>query len=138
MQDTADQPQQLADLFTKLAAEVDAFRNAHYDDLSPRQRADLEAQIQQLYDFHDQFCGEAIQNTIDALQGDLTQLTNVTYQASDALKHLRSVAQIINIVSAASTVVSDIMAADYGAVPDAVRSLVQAVQPPSDKTPASS
>ena len=138
MPDTADQAQQLADLFTKLAGEVDGFRNEHYDDLSAQQRADLEAQIQRLCDFHDQFCGDAIQNTIDALQGDLTHLRNVTQQATDALKHLKSVAQVINIVSAASSVVSAIVTADYGAIPDALRSLVQAVQPPSDKTPASS
>lgn len=133
-----DEAQQVADLFTKLAGEVNDFRNAHYDDLSPQQRADLEEKIQQLYDFHDQFCGDAIQNTINALKGDLTQLTNVTRQATDALKHLNSVAQVINIVSAASTVVADIVTADYGAIPDALQSLIQAVQPPSDKGPSGS
>lgn len=138
MPDTVDQAQQLADLFTKLAGEVDDFRNTHYDDLSPQQRADLEAQIQQLYDFHDQFSGDAIQGTIDALKGDLTQLTNVTQQATNTLKHLNSVAQIVNIVSAASTVAADIVTADYGAIPDAVSSFIQALQPPSDKSSSGS
>jgi 5-methylcytosine-specific restriction endonuclease McrBC regulatory subunit McrC len=138
MPDATDQPQQLADLFTKLAAEVDAFRSAHYDELSPQQRGHLEEKIQQLYDFHDQFAGDAIQNTINALKGDLTQLNNVTRQAADALKHLNSVAQVVNIVSAASTIASDVMTADYGAIPEAVRLFVQAVQAPSDKTPSGS
>lgn len=136
MSDT-DQAQQLADLFTKLAGEVDAFRNAHYDELSTQQRADLEDKIQQLYDFHDQFAGDAIQNTINALQGDLSPLTNVTAQANDAVKHLNRVEEVVNIVAAASTIVSDIITADYGAIPEDVRVLAQTIQNPSDKTSSS-
>lgn len=128
-----DQAQQLADLFTQLANEVDAFRNAHYDELSSAQRADLEDKIQQLYDFHDEFAGDAIQNTINAMQGDLSQLTSITNQAKKALQHLETVQRVVNIVSAASNLAEDIITADYGAIPDSVRVLAQAIQPPPDK-----
>ena len=133
-----DQAQQLADLFTQLANEVDAFRNAHYDELSPAQRADLEDKIQQLYDFHDEFAGDAIQNTLNAMQGDLSQLTSITAQAKKALQHLETVQRVVNIVSAASTLAEDIISADYGAIPDSVRVLAQAIQPSPDKKPTDS
>lgn len=136
MPDPTDQAQKLADLFTQLAAEVNAFRDEHYDELSTQQRADLEDKIQQLYNFHDQFAGDAIQNTLNALQGDLSPLTNVTTQANNALKHLQTVQDVVNIVSAASTLAEDILTADYGAIPEAVRSLAQTIQTPSDKTPS--
>jgi archaellum component FlaC len=134
MPGAADQAQQLADLFTKLADEVDAFRNAHYDDLSAPQRAELEEKIQQLYDFHDRFAGDAIQNTIEAMQGDLGALTKITGEAKDALQHLKTVERVVNIVSAASTLAEDIVTADYGAIPEAVRGLAQSIQTPSDKS----
>lgn len=137
MSDTADDAQQVADLFTKLAGELDAFRNDHYDDLSPTQRADLEEQIQQLYDFHDYFVGAVIQNTLNAVQGDLTKLTNVARQAQQALQHLKTVAAVVNIASAASTLVMDIVVADYGAIPAAIRDLAQTIQNPSDKSSSS-
>jgi hypothetical protein len=130
----SSEAQQLCDLFTKLAGEVDAYRNAHYDELTPAQRAKLEEQIQELYDFHDRFAGDVIQDTLDALQGDLTTLTSVTQQAIDALKHLNSVAKAINIVSAAANVAEAIFGGGYGQIPDAVRELVQAIQTPSDKS----
>ncbi len=107
-------------------------------ELSPQRRAELEEQIQQLYDFHDQFAGDAIQKTIDAMQGDLDKLTSVTRQAKDALQHLKSIEQVVNIVSAAATLAEDIVSADYGAIPEAVRSLAQAVQAPPDKDSAGS
>ena len=133
-----DQAQQLADLFTNLAKAVDAFRNAHYDELSRTQRADLEEKIQQLFDFHDQFAGEVIQNTITAMQGDLTRLTSITGQAKDALQHLQTVERVVNIVSAAATLAQDIVTADYGAIPESVRCVAQAIQPASDKDPSAS
>lgn len=138
MPGSADQAQQLADLFTQLANEVDAFRNAHYDELSAAQRADLEDKIQQLYDFHDEFAGDAIQNTLNAMQGDLGQLTTVTSQAKAALQHLQTVQRVVNIVSAASTLAEDIVTADYGAIPESVRCLAQAIQPAPDKKPTGS
>jgi hypothetical protein len=136
--DSTDQAQQLADLFTRLAGEVNAFRDAHYDELTPGQRDDLEENIQQLFDFHDRFAGDVIQNTLDAMQGDLSALTNVTTQAASALKHLQTIQAVVNIVSAAATLAQDIIIADYGAIPEALRALAQAVQNPSDKTPSGS
>jgi phage I-like protein len=133
MPDNTNQAQQLCDLFTQLAAEVDAFRTAHYDQLSPQQRADLEEEIQQLYDFHDQFAGDVIQCTLDAVQGDLTKLTSVTKQATDALKHLQTVAKVVNIVAAAADLTQAIVTGGYGEIPEAVRSLAQAIEPSTDK-----
>lgn len=133
MPDNTTQAQQLCDLFTQLAGEVDAFRNSHYDDLSSQQRADLEEVIQQFYDFHDQFAGDVIQYTLDAVQGDLTRLTSVTKQATDALKHLETVAQVVNVVAAAADLAQAIVTGGYGEIPEAVRSLAQAIQPGADK-----
>jgi hypothetical protein len=133
MAETDDQAQRLADLFTKLAGDVDNFRSAHYDELSFARRAELEDKIQQLYDFHDRFAGDAIQNTLNAMQGDLSQITNATGQAERALQHLKTVQQVVSIVAAAATVAEDIVTADYGAIPEDVRSLIQAAQPGVDK-----
>ncbi|HEX4748020.1 MAG TPA: hypothetical protein VH302_00630 [Bryobacteraceae bacterium] len=134
MPDTVSDAQQLADLFTKLAGEVDGFRNAHYDDLTPQQRGAMEAQIQQLYDFHDEFAGEALQKTLDVLQGDLTQLANIAREADDAFHHLKSIQRAIDIVSAASNIAQAIATGGYGQLPDAVRVLAQAVQGSDDKS----
>src|SRR5581483_6815836 len=107
-----DQAQQLADLFTKLAEEVDDFRNAHYDELSATQRGVLEEDIQQLYDFHDRFAGDAIQNTLDAMKGDLSHITDATRQATQALQHLKTIERVVAIVAAAATLAEDIVLAD--------------------------
>ena len=133
MTGSADQAQELADLFTSLAGEVDAYRSAHYDELSPQQRLDLEEYIQQLYDFHDEFAGDVIQNTIDAMHGDLSKLTSITQQAGSALKHLKSIEQVVKVVSAAAMLAEAIGTGAYGEIPEAVRSLAQALQPASDK-----
>ncbi len=133
MPDTCDQAQQLADLFTALAAKVDAFRNAHYDELSDRQRSDLEEEIEQLYDCHDQFAGDAIQNTLATIQADVPQIVSVTQQANAALEHLNDIEKVASIASAATGIVADILTADYGAIPEAVYKFAQAVNPPPDK-----
>lgn len=125
--------QQLADLFTGLAGDVEAFRNAHYDELGPADRAALEEKIQQFYDFHDQFAGDVIQRTLDAVQGDLAGLEKVTKQASESLQHLESVQKALNIVAAASGLAQAILTGGYGQIPDAVRCLAQAIQAPTDK-----
>ena len=134
MPDAASDAQQIADLFTKLANEIDAFRNAHYDDLSPQQRLSLETQIQQLYDFHDEFAGQALQNTIDALQGDLTSLAKITKQATEALEHLQSVQRVVDIAAAASNIVQAIATGGYGQIPDGIRAFAQAVTGSDDKS----
>lgn len=134
MPDTTDQSQQLADLFTKLAGEASSFRDAHYDELGAQGRAGLEAKIQQLFDFHDHFAGEALQNTINALQGDLTQLTDLTRQATEAFQHLESIERAVNIVSAASNIAQAIATGGYGQLPDAVLGLAQAIQGSDDKS----
>ena len=133
MSDSTDQSQRLADFFTNLAGEVDAFRNAHYDELGPGGRAELEEKIQQLYDFHDQFAGDVVQNAIDAVQGDLGGLEQVTQQASESLQQLESIEKVANIVSAASALAQAILTAGYGQIPDAVHCLAQAIQAPTDK-----
>ena len=134
MPDTANDAQQLADLFTKLAGEIDAFRNVHYDDLSPQQRLSLEAQIQQLYDCQDRFSGESLQKTIDALQGDLTSLTNVAKQAAQALQHLQTVKRVLDIASAASNIAQAILTGGYGQIPEATRAFAQSVAESDDKS----
>ena len=133
MPSDANQAQELANLFTRLAAEVDAYRSAHYDELSPQRRLDLEEYFQRLCDFHDKFAGEVIQDTLDAMHGDLNKLTSITKQAGDALKHLKSVEQIVKVVSAAAMLAEAIATGAYGEIPEAVRSLAQALQPRSDK-----
>jgi hypothetical protein len=133
MADVTNDAQQLCDLFTRLATEVDAFRTAHYDELSPQRRGELEEQIQQLYDFHDKFAGDVIQSTLNSTQGDLAKLIRVTQQASDALKHLETVERAVNIASAAANLAQAITSAGYGQIPDAVRGLVQAIQGAPDE-----
>jgi hypothetical protein len=133
MTGSADQAQELADLFTRLAGAVDTYRSAHYDELSPQQRLDLEEHIQRLYDFHDEFAGDVIQNTIDAMHGDLAKLTSITQRAGDALRHLKSIEQIVSVISAAALLAEAIATGAYGEIPEAVRSLAQALQPASDK-----
>jgi archaellum component FlaC len=128
-----EEAQRLADLFTRLAAKVDEFRNTHYDELSRVQRDALEEKIQQLYDFQDQFAGEVIQGTIDALQGDIGKLVSVARQANEALDHLKRVEQIVSLVSAAAALAAAIVTGGYGEIPEDIRTLVQALPVNSDK-----
>ena len=125
--------QQLADLFTRLAAQVDEFRNTHYDELSRARRDTLEEKIQQLYDFHDQFAGEVVQGTIDAMHGDIGKLISVARQANTALDHLKRVEQVVSLVSAAAGLAAAIVTGGYGEIPDDIRTLAQALPVKSDK-----
>jgi len=125
---TADQARQLADLFSQMADTVGAYRDAHYSELAPDERLKLEQQIQQLDDFCDQFTAEAIQATLETIQGDLDRIVSVTRDAGQALKHLTKIAEISSILSSVADLAYDITAADYGAVPGAIQDIVGAVQ----------
>ncbi len=90
----------------------------HFQELAPEERLRLEQLIQQLDDFCDQFTARAIQDTLDAIQSDLDRIVNVTGQAEESLKHLKTVAEITALVSAAADLAGDIMTGDFGAIPD--------------------
>jgi|GEM_PF-2914722 len=138
----ADQARKLADLFANMAQSVDAYRSQHFEELSPDDRARLEDCIQKLDDSHDKFTAVAIQDTLNAIQDDLDRVVSVTTQAEQALKHLKTVAEISKVVSAAAELAMTIATADYGAIPSAIQDVVQAVQndstPGADKNPSSS
>jgi len=133
MPNDADQLRQVAAEFQRMSEAVDDFRQQHFDALTADQRARLEQFVQRLDDIHDQLTGLAIDKTLDALRGDLDRIASVTTQAQQALKHLNTVAEIVKIVSAAAELGQAIATADYGAIPQAIEDIVQALPQKSDK-----
>lgn len=132
MSNTADQARQLANLFSQMADTVDAYRTQHFSDLSLPDRVQLEGKIQQLEDIHDRFEAIAIEDTLEAIQTDLNRITNVTVQAKNSLGHLKTVQEIITVVSAAAELGADITSGDYGDIPQAIKSLVGVISGDSD------
>ncbi len=136
MSNTADQARQLANLFSRMSETVDAYRTQHFAELAPEERDELEDRIQQLDDIHDDFTAIAIEDTLNSIKGDLDRIANVTTQAQQALHHLNTVAAIIKVASAASELGEAIVTADYGAIPQAIVDLIQAVPKTADKNPS--
>lgn len=127
MGQTADQVRELADLFTKMSETVDAYRTQHFEELAPDERLRLEQLFQQLCDLHDQFTALAIEDTLEAIQSDLDDVVTVTGQAQRALQHLTKISELASLVSAAVELGAEITTADYGAIPSALKDLVQAL-----------
>lgn len=137
MLDAADQARQLADLFSQMAETVDAYRTQHFEKLTADERNQLEQVIQHLDDIHDQFTAIAIQDTLNSIREDLGQIRVLTTQAEQSLRHLNTVAEIVKVISATAELGQDIFTADYGAIPQAIKDLAQAVAETADKNPSS-
>ncbi len=136
MPDSADQARQLAALFLEMSQAVDSFLNRNFDRLTPADRQALEQWIQTLEDIHDRFTAAAIQATLDAIRQDLDTITHVTGEAQTSLRHLNSVAEVVKLVSAAAELAEDIFIADYGAIPQAIKDIVQAIPKKADENPS--
>lgn len=136
MFNSAAPARQLASLFSRISESLDAYRNRYFAELTPEQRDELEDRIQQLDDIHDGFTAIAIQDTLNSIKGDLDQITTATTQAQQSLRHLNTVAQIIKVASAASELGQAIVTADYGAIPQAIKDLIQTVPKTADKNPS--
>ena len=134
---TADQARQLAGLFSEIAQTVDAYRTEQFSELTAEEREQLEGLIQRIDDIHDQFTAVAIEETLNAIRGDLDQISSVLTEAQQALRHLQAVAEIMRIVSAVAELGEGLALGDYGAIPQGIEDLVQAVQKPADKNPSS-
>jgi spore maturation protein SpmA len=135
MSSDADQARQLADLFANMAQEIDAYREQHFNDLSVPQRTILEDAIQKLDDAHDTFTSIAIQDTLNALPDDISQIAAITTQAQKTLKHLNEVAKIVSIASSLAGLAMAITTADYGLIPTAIVSIANVLNQP-DTPPA--
>ncbi len=136
MANGADRARQLASLFSEMSETVDAYRTQHFDQLTAEERERLEQFIQQLDDIHDGFTAVAIQQTLDAIRGDLDRITEVTAKAQQSLRHLNTIAEIAKVVSAAAELGEAILTGDYGAIPQSIQDVVQAVSQPADKNPS--
>lgn len=133
MEQTADQIRALANLFANMSSTVDDYRSQHFTELDASERLRLEQLFQQLCDLRDQLTALAIQNTLDAVASDLNQVVTLTAQAKQALAHLQTTAEIANLVAAAAGLGADISTADYGAIPEDIEQLIQALQKKSDQ-----
>jgi hypothetical protein len=137
MPSTADQARQLAGLFESMSESVDDYRVAHLQTLNAEDKSALEQAAEHLDDAHDQFTAIAIQATLDAIQGDLQQITAVTGQAANSLRHLNEVAKVIKLASLAAGLASQIVTGEYGAIPGSIKAIVDTISSnpnsPSDK-----
>ena len=135
MGQTADQLRQLAELFSKMSETVDGFRTQHFEQSTPEERLRLEQLFQQLCDLHDQFTTLAIDSTLQELESQLADIVSVTSEAQHALQHLNTVAEITGLVSASAQLGADILTADYGAIPRAIKDIVQALHQTAKRNP---
>ena len=122
--DPADQAREIAETFAVMSRTMDAYVQNHLAELTPSQFDFFNDVIRQLDDTHDRFIAMAIQETLDALTDDLSQIAAVTERAERALKHLNTVAEITKIAAAVAELGADITTGDYGAIPSALTNLV--------------
>ncbi len=132
MPDAGDQARQLAGFFAALARQVEAYRDSHASELTTEQQEFLDSVSQQLDDTHDKFISIAIQNTLDAMAGDVQQLESVTQKAKDALQHLNTVSEGLKIAAGLADLCGAIMTADYGAIPSALKGITDAISKKTD------
>lgn len=125
--DPADQARQIAETFASMSRTVDAYIREHLTELAPDQQDFLDDLIRQLDDTHDRFTAMAIQNTLDALRDDLSEIASVTGRAEQALKHLAKVAKVMKLAAGIAELCADITTADYGAIPSALTNIVEAL-----------
>lgn len=123
---------ELAGLFSAMSETVDTFRTQHFNQATPEERLRLEELFQQLCDLHDQFTALAISSTLDDMHSSLDRIIAVTSEAKQSLSHLKAIAAITNLVSAATALGTDAATGDYGAIPSAIEQLTRALsQKPS-------
>ena len=134
MAQVADQIRQLADLFSIMSDTLDNFRTLQFDELAPEERLRLDQLFQQLCDIHDQLTSFAIEATLNEMQSDLVKVVALTGEAQRSLQHLKAVAQITTLVSAAANLAGDVVMADYGAIPEGIDSLVKAIRQDPEQT----
>lgn len=127
MSDPANQARDIAETFASMSRTVDAYIRDHLAELRPDQLDFLNDVIRQLDDTHDRFIAMAIQQTLDALKDDLSEIAAVTGRAEQALKHLKTVEDITKILGALAELCADITTADYGAIPSALTDLADAL-----------
>jgi len=125
--DPADQARQIAETFASMSRTVDGYISVHLRELTPDQQDFLDDLIIQLDDTHDRFTATAIQDTLDALRDDLSEIASVTGRAEQALKHLATVAKVMKLAAGIAELCADITTADYGAIPSALTSIVAAL-----------
>ncbi len=116
-----------------MASTLDDYRTRHFDKQAPEERLRLEQLFQQLCDLHDQFTALAIQTTLEAIEPDLVSIVTVTSEAQRSLAHLHTIMEITNLVSATTELGADVLIADYGAIPRAIKDIMQALPKRSDQ-----
>ncbi len=122
--DPADQAREIAEMFAAMSRTLDAYVQNHLAELTQSQFAFFNSVIRQLDDTHDRFIAMAIQETLDVLKDDLSEIAAVTRRAEQALKHLNTVAEITKIAAAVAELGATITTGDYGAIPSALTNLV--------------
>ena len=133
----ADQIRELANVFSRMSETVNDYRNLHFETLAPEERLRLEQLFQQLCDIHDQFTALAIEDTLQSIQSDLQHIVSITSEAEEALRHLQTIAEIANLISATVELGTNISTGDYGAIPHALQDIVQAMSKKSTQDKAS-
>lgn len=125
--DPAEQAREIAKTFAGMSSTIDQYMEDHLAELTQDQLDFFNGVIRQLDDTHDSLIAMAIQETLDALKDDLSEIAEVTEKAEQALQHLNTVAKITKIAAAVAELGADITTADYGAIPSALTNLVEAI-----------
>ena len=120
-------PQDLADLFSELAHEIEQFREAQQANLSADEFATLGNTAASLLHMSDQFIGQAIANTLANAQVDAQKIATVTQNAKNAVQTINKVVTVINIATAGVTLGTAILSGNVGQIASAVGGLSSAV-----------
>ena len=131
-------PQELADLFSELAHEIEQFREAQQANLSADEFATLGNTAASLLHMSDQFIGQAIANTLANAQVDAQKIATVTQNAKNAVQTINKVVTVINIATAGVTLGTAILSGDVGKIASAAAGLAGAIGGGGATTVASS
>jgi hypothetical protein len=136
MDDLNTQAQALADLYTSYAEEVRTYKRAHFDELQPAERTELDGYVQQFEDMHDRFAAQAIAASLQQVEAQLDSIKSVTQQACDEVKNLKKVQQVTQIAAAVLGAASCAAAGDYGGAAGQLVGAVKALAASKDDTAA--
>jgi hypothetical protein len=114
---------QVADTLGRMASGFRAFYRAHFDELTPDERTDAESYIYRLEDLRERFAGDAIQEELDSVAPQLSELSRVTGQADQAVRTLTRIEDVTKIVCGVLAAAECASSGDLGGTVDKLADL---------------
>lgn len=125
---TPSQARDLARKFLELSHTLGQYRFAHWDDLEPGQRKEIEDLEWSLQNMSSDMTTMAVGIVLDDIGGDLKALQDASEKARTALADLHAVANLLTIAAKTVALGGAIVSRNPSAIASAAGGLVEAVK----------